>query len=113
MPGFLKPENSYPANALFPMPHIHPAGYLPEQAASLKGCTAREENFWVVQGGSFGKRNLTIYIESNPVKARFVDSADKYRWSSAAMSVEMSLDAADTSVRATAGLVIFRPWLPK
>jgi hypothetical protein len=37
-----------------------------------------------------------------------VDRADKYRWSSAGKSVETSLDAADTSVRATAASMVAR-----
>jgi hypothetical protein len=79
---------------------------------SLKGHTAREANLvldrssgaesydhWVRDDAE--RERIAAYIESNPVRAGLVDSADKYRWSSAGKSVEMSLDAADTSVRAT------------
>ena len=52
---------------------------------------------------------IVAYIETNPVKAGLVDRADKYRWSSAGKSVETSLDAADTSVRATAAATISQP----
>jgi type I restriction enzyme R subunit len=52
------------------------------------------------------RERIAGYIENNPVKAGLVDSAEKYRWSSAGKSVEMSLDAADTSVRATATQVV-------
>jgi hypothetical protein len=81
MPG--APEN--PANALFV------DEFLPTQVATRP---------------SFGQMALChAYIERSPVKAGLVDSADKYHWSSAGKSVETSLDAADTSVRATqAGL---------
>jgi putative transposase len=88
---------------------------------SLKGCTAREANlilgntgkrFWQAESYDHWVRDdselerIAGYIESNPVKAGVVDSADKYRWSSAGKSVETSLDAADTSVRATATRIV-------
>jgi putative transposase len=83
---------------------------------SLKGHTAREANlalnrtgqkFWQAESYDHWVRDdtelerIAAYIENNPVRAGLVDRADKYQWSSAAKSVEMSLDAADTSVRAT------------
>jgi len=113
---------------------------------SLKGHTAREANlildrtgrkFWQAESYDHWVRDdvelerIIAYIENNPVKAGLVDSADKYRWSSAGKSIETSnrqrgrchgvqkvavrrkwnqqfandflesLDAADTSVRAT------------
>jgi hypothetical protein len=42
----------------------------------------------------------------SPVTTGFVDNADNYRWSSAGKRVETSLDAADTSVRATQASLI-------
>ena len=94
------------------LPLISPSRLL----QSLKGHTAREANlilgstgqkFWQAESYDHWVRDdaelerIAAYIESNPVKAGLVDSADKYRWSSAGKSVETSLDAADTSVRAT------------
>jgi putative transposase len=94
------------------LPLISPSRLL----QSLKGHTAREANlildrtgrkFWQAESYDHWVRDdaererIAAYIETNPVKAGLVDSADKYRWSSAGKSVEMSLDAADTSVRAT------------
>jgi hypothetical protein len=71
---------------------------------SLKGHTAREANLvldrssgaesydhWVRDDAE--RERIAAYIESNPVRAGLVDRADKYRWSSAGKSVEMSLDA--------------------
>jgi putative transposase len=90
---------------------------------SLKGHTAREANlilgrtgrkFWQAESYDHWVRDdselerIAAYIESNPVKAGLADSADKYRWSSAAKSVETSLDAADTSVRATPASMVAR-----
>jgi putative transposase len=94
------------------LPLISPSRLL----QSLKGHTAREANLaldrtgqkfwqaesydhWVRDDAELGR--MAAYIESNPVRAGFGDSADKYRWSSAGKSVETSLDAADTSIRAT------------
>jgi len=83
---------------------------------SIKGYTARQANlilgqtgrtFWQAESYDHWVRDnvelerIAAYIESNPVRAGVVDSADKYIWSSAGKSVETSLDAADTSVRAT------------
>ena len=94
------------------LPLISPSRLL----QSLKGYTARKANlildrtgrkFWQAESYDHWVRDdpererIAAYIERNPVKAGLVDSADKYRWSSAAKSVETSLDAADTSVRAT------------
>jgi len=94
------------------LPLISPSRLL----QSLKGYTAREANlildrtgrkFWQAESYDHWVRDdpererIATYIESNPVKAGLVDSADKYRWSSAVKSVETSLDAADTSVCAT------------
>ena len=94
------------------LPLISPSRLL----QSLKGNTAREANlvlhrtgqkFWQAESYDHWVRDdaererIAAYIESNPVIAGLVDRADKYRWSSAGKSVEMSLDAADTSVRAT------------
>ena len=86
---------------------------------SLKGFTAREANrilnrtgrkFWQAESYDHWVRDdtelerIAAYIENNPVKAGLVDCPGEFRWSSAWKSVETSLDAADTSVRAT-GLV--------
>jgi putative transposase len=94
------------------LPLISPSRLL----QSLKGHTAREANlvlartgqkFWQAESydrwvrADAERERIATYIESNPVRAGLVDRADKYRWSSAGRSVEMSLDAADTSVRAT------------
>ncbi|RPI12327.1 MAG: hypothetical protein EHM65_06090, partial [Acidobacteriales bacterium] len=85
---------------------------------SLKGCTARQANrvlgrtgeiFWQSESYDHWVRNDTefqrigAYIENNPVKAGLVARAGDYRWSSAAdlPGIETSLDAANTSVRAT------------
>jgi putative transposase len=86
---------------------------------SLKGTTARQANlilgrtgerFWQAESYDHWVRNtdewrrISAYIEENPVKAGLVQCAEDYRFSSAShrgKSVEMSLDAADTSVRAT------------
>ncbi len=88
---------------------------------ALKGSSAREANrilrrtgerfwqaesydHWVRDESEYGR--IARYIEENPVKAGLVGRAADYRWSSAwrgIESVETSLDAADTSVRATGG----------
>jgi hypothetical protein len=83
---------------------------------SLKGNTSREANLVLDRTGrkfsqaesydhwardDAERERNAAYIESNPVRAGLIDRADRYRWSSAGKSVEMSLDAADTSVRAT------------
>ena len=60
---------------------------------------AESSDHWVRDDSE--RERIAGYIEMNPVRAGFVDSADMYRWSSAGKSVETSLDAADTSVRAT------------
>jgi putative transposase len=98
------------------LPLISPSRLL----QSLKGCTAREANlilgltgrkFWQAESYDHWVRDdvelnrIAAYIENNPVKAGIVDSAEKYTWSSAGKSIETSLDAADTSVRATLEIV--------
>jgi putative transposase len=75
---------------------------------SLKGNTSREANlvldrtgrkFWQAESYDHWARDdaererNAAYIESNPVRAGLIDRADRYRWSSAGKSVEMSLDA--------------------
>jgi putative transposase len=97
------------------LPKIAPSRLL----QSLKGATAKEANrilgrtgetFW--QAESYDRwvrdeaewKRIVAYIEHNPVKAGLVLHAEDYEWSSASQrpgSVEMSLDAADTSVCAT------------
>jgi len=95
------------------LPKIAPAKLL----QSLKGATARQcnlilgrtgESFWQAESYDHWVRDkgewfrILAYIENNPVKAGLVQLASDYRWSSAyKKSVETSLDAADTSVRAT------------
>ena len=101
------------------LPLISPSRLL----QSLKGPTAREANLildrtgrklWQAESYDHWVRDdlelerIASYIETNPVKAGLVDRADKYRWSSAGKSVETSLDAADTSVRATAASMVAR-----
>ena len=83
---------------------------------SLKGCTAREANrilgrtgepfwqresydHWVRDAAEFER--IKRYIENNPVKAGLAAQASDYPWSSATPGIETSLDAANTSVRAT------------
>ncbi len=83
---------------------------------SLKGSTARGANlilgrtgrkFWQAESYDHWVRDdvellrIARYIENNPVRAGLVDCAAEYRWSSASKSLETSLEAADTSVRAT------------
>jgi putative transposase len=101
--------------------HVH-ALVLPKVAPSklmqsLKGATAREANrvlgrtgepLWQAESYDHWVRDdrererIAEYIENNPVKAGIVQKAGDFRWSSAGeRSVETSLDAADTSVRAT------------
>ena len=94
------------------LPLISPSRLL----QSLKGFTAREANiildrtgrkFWQAESYDHWVRDdselerIAAYIENNPVKAGLVDSAD-----SAGKSVETSLDAADTSVRATSASMV-------
>ena len=101
------------------LPLISPSRLL----QSLKGHTAREANlildrtgrkFWQAESYDHWVRDdlelerIAAYIETNRVKAGLVDRADKYRWSSAGKSVETSLDAADTSVRATPASMVAR-----
>jgi putative transposase len=83
---------------------------------SLKGCTAREANrilgrtgepfwqresydHWVRDAAEFER--IRRYIENNPVKARLAVRESDYLWSSVVPGIETSLDAANTSVRAT------------
>jgi putative transposase len=83
------------------LPLISPSRLL----QSLKGHTAREANlilertgrrFWQAESYDHWVRDelelerIAAYIEGNPVKAGFVDSAAKYRWSSAGTCVETS-----------------------
>ena len=97
------------------LPRISPSRLM----QSLKGATARQANlilgrsgdaFWQAESYDHWVRDaeeyrrITRYIEENPVKAGLVQRAEDYPWSSASQegkSVETSLDAADTSVRAT------------
>jgi putative transposase len=100
------------------LPKIAPAKLL----QSLKGATARQanlilgrtgESFWQAESYDHWVRDkgewfrILAYIENNLVKAGLVQRASDYRWSSAyKKSVETSLDAADTSVRATSPRII-------
>jgi len=94
------------------LPKIDPSQLL----KSLKGSSARQANvilgrtgerFWRAESYDHWVRDqrewdrISDYIEQNPVKAGFAESAENYRWSSGWKSVEMSLDAANTSVCAT------------
>ena len=76
------------------------------QRGVLKFWQAESYDQWVRDDAE--RERLAAYIERNPVKASLVDSVEKYRWSSAGKSVETSLDAADTSVRATQASLIAR-----
>jgi REP element-mobilizing transposase RayT len=97
------------------LPRISPSRLM----QSLKGFTARQANlmlgrtgepFWQAESYDHWVRNaeewkrIVAYVEENPVKAGLVKSACDFPWSSTAQggkSVEMILDAADTSVCAT------------
>jgi putative transposase len=97
------------------LPRISPSRLM----GSLKGATARQANsilgrtgeaFWQAESYDHWVRDaaewdrIAAYIEDNPVKAGLVRNAEDFLWSSAAHKgngAEMSLGAADTSVRAT------------
>jgi hypothetical protein len=59
---------------------------------------AEPYDHWVRDVEEF--QRIAAYIVDNPVKAGLVNRGEDYRWSSASCA-EMSLNAADTSVRAT------------
>jgi REP element-mobilizing transposase RayT len=95
------------------LPHASPSRLM----QTLKGYTAREDNkllgrtgqhFW--QGESYDHwvrdaaeaERIRAYIENNPVKAGLAANPEEYRWSSAAdRRVEMTLDSAGLTARAT------------
>ncbi len=79
---------------LLALPRVAPSRFL----QTLKGYTARQANlllkrtgqpFWQSESYDHWVRNeeegrrIKAYIESNPVKAGLVESAEEYRWSSA------------------------------
>src|SRR6266436_4058583 len=92
---------------------------------SMKGFTARQTNlilnrtgepFWQAESYYHWVRNepeyfrIAAYIENNPVKARLVERAEDFSWSSANANergvpskkrLDTSVEAADTSVCAT------------
>ena len=85
---------------------------------SLKGFTAREANrvlnrtgepFWQAESYDHWVRDepeyarIVSYIENNPVKAGLVEHSGEYQWPSAYIEqrLDTSVEAADTSVRAT------------
>jgi len=103
-------------------PKISPSRLL----QSLKGFTAREANrmlgrtgetFWQAESFDHWVRNeqeylrIVAYIENNPVKAGLVGHAEDYPWSSAnpEQRLDTIVEAADTSVRATAENPAFTP----
>ncbi len=111
----------YLLHAFAVMPnHVHllatPAIDLPKLTRSLKGITAKRANamlsltgkaFWQDESYDRLVRNkwefekIRRYIEENPVRARLVQEASEYRWSSAAWATRGS--PADQGVRPTVG----------
>jgi len=109
----------YALHAFVVMPnHVHllvnPIVPLPKLAKSLKGITAKRANemfrltgkpFWQEESYDHLVRNekefesIRNYIEANPVRARLVNQASEYRWSSAAWATGGS--PADQGVRPT------------